>query len=52
MENTHTELTAHSRVYEDILEDRQAGCCLDELVEKYAYLSRTEINNVIADIEQ
>lgn len=52
MAKSYTESTTPESVYNDILERRLAGDSLDELVEEFAYLSETEINNVIADLEQ
>lgn len=39
-------------VVEDILERRRNGQSLDEIAEEYAYLTKREINAIIAQIEQ
>jgi uncharacterized protein (DUF433 family) len=38
-------------VYTDILERRLNGASLDELVDEFSYLTRSEINNIIADLD-
>ncbi len=39
-------------IVEDILERRRNGEYLDELVDEFSFLTRTQINNIIAKIEQ
>ena len=52
MVNSYTESNAPESVYNDILERRLAGQSLDELVDEFAYLGESEINNILADLEQ
>lgn len=52
MVKSYMESITPESVRNDILERRLAGESLDELVEEFAYLSETEINNIIADLEQ
>lgn len=39
-------------IMEDILERRRNGESLDEIADEYTFLTRTQINNIIAKIEQ
>ena len=45
------ELKVQENVCTDILERRLNGASLDELVEEFGYLTKSEINDIIADVD-
>lgn len=49
MEPNHIELTAQERVEEDIRDWHESGFSLNEIADEFCYLSKSQINNIIAD---